>query len=263
MTAPSPLRVEVIPLPGIAAQVREHLDPAVPLTITSSPAQGVAATLDLAETLAGEGYRVVPHLAARQLSGPEEAARIVERLGPAGIEEVFVIAGDAPRPVGSFTRALDLLRTLRDLQVPWRVGAGAYPEGHPHLGPDAAWLNVHAKAELADVLVTQMCFAADPIAAWLRRLRVPGVDTPVLIGLPGPVALPRLLRIAGKVGVGPSLRMLRHQGSAARHLVGGRWDPAALWEELRPVREDPALGVAGVHLYSFNDLAAGASLDLS
>ena len=38
---------------------------------------------------------------------------------------------------------------------------------------------------------------------------------------------------------------------------------AALWEELRPVREDPALGVAGVHLYSFNDLAAGASLDLS
>ena len=52
----------------------------IPLTVTASPAKGLDATLELTEKLVGHGYSVVPHLAARMISGQSELAEIVDRL---------------------------------------------------------------------------------------------------------------------------------------------------------------------------------------
>ena len=55
--------------------------------MTASPSKGLEATFDLAERLAGHGYAVVPHLAARMVTGRTELAEIVERLTGKGITQ--------------------------------------------------------------------------------------------------------------------------------------------------------------------------------
>lgn len=67
------------------------------VTSTASPPKGLPATLDLAERLAEQGYHVAPHIAARTVSGHGELAEIVDRLRRAGVDDIFVPAGDADR----------------------------------------------------------------------------------------------------------------------------------------------------------------------
>ena len=100
---------EVIPLPGIAEEVRAQLPAGARVTITASPAQGLSATLAVAGELAQQGFTAIPHLAARMLHGAGEVQEVLARLHDAGVREVFVIAGDAPRPVGDLPGALELL----------------------------------------------------------------------------------------------------------------------------------------------------------
>ena len=56
----------------------------IPVTITASPSMGLERTVELAERLTAQGYDVVPHLAARMVSGRAELTELVERLTAAG-----------------------------------------------------------------------------------------------------------------------------------------------------------------------------------
>src|SRR5699024_9610859 len=49
---PGPPRFEVLPLPGIAEEVPEHLPAHATVTVTASPRQGMSATIDCAVALA-------------------------------------------------------------------------------------------------------------------------------------------------------------------------------------------------------------------
>ena len=51
---------------------------------------GLDRTVELAERLTAQGYDVVPHLAARMVSGRSELTELVERLAAAGVTNVFV-----------------------------------------------------------------------------------------------------------------------------------------------------------------------------
>ena len=79
------------------------------VTVTASPSKGLDATFDLAERLTGHGYPVVPHVAARMVSGRSELAEICERLTGKGITRVFVPGGDA-EPAGDYPDALSAAR---------------------------------------------------------------------------------------------------------------------------------------------------------
>ena len=81
------------------------------ITVTASPSKGLEATFDLAERLHGHGYVVVPHLAARMVSGRSELEEIVDRLVGKGITRVFVPGGDA-EPTGDYLDALGLLELV-------------------------------------------------------------------------------------------------------------------------------------------------------
>src|SRR4051794_38953752 len=130
-------RYEVLPTPSIEDQVLEHLAPGRGVTVTASPAKGLEATLDLAERLAGHGYVVVPHLAARMVRDRSQLAEMCERLVSAGIRSVFVPAGDKTPPEGSYDGALPLLEDLTDLGRPFpEVGITGYPESHPLISDD-------------------------------------------------------------------------------------------------------------------------------
>src|SRR5829696_8113885 len=104
-------RYEVLPTPSTEDKVLTHVPREVAVTVTASPGKGLEATLDLAERLAGHGYVVVPHLAARMISGRAELGEIVERLTGKGISRIFVPGGDAD-PAGDYTDALTLLEDL-------------------------------------------------------------------------------------------------------------------------------------------------------
>ncbi|WP_241237435.1 methylenetetrahydrofolate reductase [Brachybacterium saurashtrense] len=259
LPAPAPRRAqfEVIPLPGVLEQVLEHLGPGTRVTVTASPAQGLEATVETAIALAGAGRVAIPHLAARMLTGERELETILERLAGAGIEELFVIAGDADPPAGPYDGALALLEALRPARRGLAVGVGAHPEGHPFARPDEALELLRRKAEHASYLATQMLFAPVPLVDWVRQLRAAGIDLPVRPGLAAPASRARLLRIGARIGVGRSLRMLSAEGSGVRRLLSpGSWDPEPLRVAIAAA-EVP--GIAAPHVFTFNSLAETAA----
>lgn len=252
------VQFEVIPLAGILEDALAHLPPGARITVTASPRQGVDATVATARAFAEAGFRTVPHLAARQIPGVPALEEMLDQLAASGIRELFVVAGDAPQPAGPFEGALDLLTAIRGSGAHFRLGVGAYPEHHPFAAtPDAAMDLLREKADHASYLVTQLCFDADILLDWLRRLRELGIELPVRPGIAGPTDLGRLLRIGTRVGVGPSLRLLGKRSSGLRRLVGhGSWSPDPLLEELAPAYAEPALRLAAPHVFTFNALEA-------
>jgi methylenetetrahydrofolate reductase (NADPH) len=101
----SHVRYEVLPTSWIEELVATNLSSGSTVTVTASPSKGLEATVALAERLAVRGYDVVPHLAARMISGRTELAEASDRLRRVGVTTVFVPAGDAD-PVGPYVSAL-------------------------------------------------------------------------------------------------------------------------------------------------------------
>jgi methylenetetrahydrofolate reductase (NADH) len=253
------VRYEVLPTPKVAeAVVAADVPRDLRLTVTASPAKGIEATLECAERLIASGYSVTPHLAARSVRDREQLTGIVERLVRLGVDDVFVPAGDANPPVGDYAGSLDMLRDLADLGRPFRhVGITGYPESHPLVSDDVIRQAMVDKRDHATYIVSNLCFDARAIQRWVQRLRASGTTLPVQIGLPGPVERAKLLAIATRIGVGESTRFLTKNASVfARIAFPGGYRPERLLEQLAPVFDDPAAGVDGLHLFTFN-LVAG------
>ena len=177
---------EVLPLRSAEGSVVTHVPLDVPLTVTSTPTKGLTPTFELAERLAGHGYRVAPHLAARLIRDRAQLGDIVERLRAAAIDSVFVVGGDAVEPAGTFPDALALLKGLEAVGHPFRrVGIGGYPEGHGHISAELIDRALMLKAPHATHVITQLCFHSRTTAAWARQVKSRGVNQPIRIGLPG------------------------------------------------------------------------------
>jgi methylenetetrahydrofolate reductase (NADH) len=250
-------RYEVLPLDGIADSVAEHVPVTVTVTVTASPSRGIASTLAVAELLAAQGRRVVPHLAARQIAGPAHLDEVVRRLEEHGIREAFVIAGDVKEPAGRFEGALDLLVALAETDCRLdQIGIAGYPESHPFIDDDVTIQSMWDKRRFATYIVSQVCFRPKVVAAWVRRLRRRGVDLPVHVGVPGPLDAARLLRISSRIGVAESTRFARRHAVWLPHLLrAGGYHPGVLVEGLASSLADPADRVAGFHFFTFNELA--------
>src|SRR6266508_2857879 len=88
------VRYEVIPAKSTEDKVLAAVPKDVTITVTASPAKGIEPTIELALRLAAAGYSVVPHVSARLVADEVQLKDIVERLRAAGIDDVFVPAGD-------------------------------------------------------------------------------------------------------------------------------------------------------------------------
>ena len=247
----------MFPVEGIAEAVVAHVPTEVKVAITSSPVRGIDATLRLCEELAPAGFQVAPHIAARLVRDAEHLREILERLRASGIRDVFVIAGDAGTPAGKFGGALALLTAMAELgRGVGDVGISGYPESHPFISDETTIQVMFDKEQFATYIVSQLCLDAEVIAWWIGAVRARGVRLPIHIGVPGPVPRRRLLRIATRIGVGESARLLRrHGGLLTRVFVRGRYGPGSLIEQLTPKLADPGAGIGGFHVYTFNDLA--------
>jgi methylenetetrahydrofolate reductase (NADPH) len=248
-------RYEVLPTPSAEDSVLAHLPRDRVVTVTASPTKGLAATLELAERLAGHGYPVVPHLAARMVHGRGELAEICERLTGKGITRVFVPGGDA-EPDGTYPDALSLLEDLSELGRPFsHVGITGYPESHPTITDDLTVQAMWDKRRYATHVVSNLTFDPASIRAWVRRMRDRGITMPLLLGVPGPVERTKLLAMATKIGVGESTRFLvKHKGTLARLAAPGGFTGERFLEQCAPALAAPDAGVEGLHVFTFNQI---------
>jgi methylenetetrahydrofolate reductase (NADH) len=246
------IRYEVIPVDGIEEQVVQHVPRDVMITVTASPARGLEATLAVVEQLAAAGYQVVPHLSARMVRDPVHLGEIVARLEAAGVHEAFVPAGDAHEP-GQFPDAASLLRALRGAHLR-ELGITGYPESHHFIDDETTISAMFEKAPMATYIVSQICFDPATIEWWVRAVRERGTTLPIWIGVPGIVHNTKLLRISMKIGLGESARFLRAHRAWLKRLVTHTFSPDPLLRALAPLLADPAANVAGLHVFTFNEL---------
>jgi methylenetetrahydrofolate reductase (NADPH) len=248
---------ELLPLKSIADQV-PHLPPRARVSVTASPAKGIDATLDWAARLQADGFRAIPHLSARMIASRSILAGLLERAREAGLTHAFVVGGDADEP-GEYLDGLSLLRAMTELGHPFEtLGCPAYPQGHPDI-PDAALAQaLRDKAPFVAHVTTQMDFSADAVATWVRARRAEGFGPEVVIGVPGVADPQKLLSIAARIGVKDAKRFLVKNLRFVTGLAksGGFYKPTAFVEALAPLVADPAAGVSGLHLYTFNAVEA-------
>jgi len=249
-------RFEVLPLEGIEEQVLAHLGTDAKVTVTASPKRGLEPTVDLSERLTAAGYATVPHISARLVRDRAHLTELLDRLHAGGVRELFVLAGDAAEPAGEFPGAVQLLEAMGPRRADFdAIGITGYPESHHLISDEETIRAMFAKAPMATYIVSQLCFDAATIVAWIAEVRRRGTDLPIWIGVPGNVAYAKLLRTSMKIGVGESARFLSHRGSWISRLVTRQFTPDRLVRELTPCATDPAARVAGFHLYTFNEVA--------
>jgi len=249
-------RYEVLPTASTEDKVLEHVSREQTITITASPSKGLGATLDLAERLHGHGYAVVPHLAARMITGRSELEEISARLTGKGISCIFVPGGDAD-PAGEYQDALGVLEDLKALGRPFEhVGITGYPESHPTITDDMTVQSMWDKRRFATHIVSNLTFDPRAIRSWVRRLRARGVEMPLLLGIPGPVERTKLVAMATKIGVGESTRFLvKHKGTFARLAAPGGFTGERFLEKCAPALGEPGALVEGLHVFTFNQIA--------
>jgi methylenetetrahydrofolate reductase (NADPH) len=249
-------RYEILPLDGIADDVVEHVPRGVKITVTASPSRGLEASLELVEGLSAAGYAMTPHVSARLVRDTAHLEELVRRLRSAGVDDIFVIAGDMREPAGQFEGAAALLSAMGELRDRFsEVGISGYPESHHVISDETTIVAMFEKEPMATYIVSQICFEADVIATWVRRVRERGTFLPIWIGVPGTVDNRRLLQISRKIGLGESARFLKAHGGWVRRLaLPRRYTPTALVRELAPSIADPVARIAGFHIYTFNEL---------
>ncbi len=255
--------------PGAAAKLAsfgEHLRPGAEVYVTFLPGGDFDDTVAVAKRLKSEGFLPVPHLAARSIPSRGFLEESLGRLqGEAGLERVLLIGGAVETPLGDFADTMQILETgLLDRFGVKRIGVAGHPEGSPDISDRAiaealAWKNAFAeRSDAALCIVTQFCFEAAPVIAWDRRIRAAGNRLPIHVGIPGLATVKTLLGHAKACGIGPSMGFLTRQARNVAKLMRVS-TPDKLVAELAAYRaEDPACGIAGVHVYPLGGLRRSA-----
>ena len=251
------VRYEVLPAKATEDKVLAHVPRDVVVTVTASPVKGLEPTLELTGRLATHGYRVVPHVPARLLRDEVHLKEVVERLREAGVDDVFLPAGDADPPAGAYDGALPVLRRLTELGEPFaQVGITGYPESHPLIHDDLTIQSMWDKRAHATYIVSNLCFDPRVLGEWIARIRRRDVSLPVYVGVAGPVQRTKLLAMATKIGVGESTRFLtKHASWFLRFAAPGGYSPDRLLQRSEAALTAPSAGVAGLHLFTFNQIA--------
>jgi methylenetetrahydrofolate reductase (NADPH) len=252
--------------PGTAAKVESFkalLPAGTCVNVTFLPGTDYNDTVATARRLKDEGMVPVPHIAARSIPSREALETYLGRLrDEAGVTQALVIGGGLKKPLGIFDAAIQLLETgLFEKHGIRKIGIAGHPEGTPDIIPDEVKRHTLAKAQwaadrgLAMYLVTQFCFEAEPVMAWMKWLADNGVTLPVRIGVPGPASIKTLLRFAQECGIGPSMRVITRQAANIAKLLTVQ-TPDELMAGLAEFKaQDTAGRLDGIHLYPFGGFA--------
>ena len=241
--------------------------PGTRVYVSAPPARPPEEQIVIARRLHARGLEAVPHVAARNFASAIALDHFLARMvDEAGVRRILVIGGDRDAPAGHFHHAIEVIESgLPQSRGIREIGIAGYPEGHPRVAPIeldralAAKIEAAAATGLAVHIVTQFAFAAEPVLAWIARLRERGVEQPVRIGIAGPASVATLLRYAAICGVTASARTLARNAGLAKHLFGAA-APDATVRALADATDrcGAQLGDIAPHFFTFGGLAATA-----
>ncbi len=254
------LEVSAKAMPALRAEAA-RIPPGTIISIPYLASEDDDARLAAARTVRGLGFEPMPHLSARRIASRTALDRFMGRAASeAGVERCLLIAGDLATPAGPFADSASIIETgLLEQSGIKAVAIGGHPEGHPVMGSDERWQALQRKCQgieargMAPSIVTQFAFDADLVLAWLEALRARGITVPVLVGVPGPASIPRLLRYAAMCGVGASASMLARYGVSIGRLLGTA-GPEVFVDRLVQGLTD-AHGEVSPHLFPFGGIA--------
>lgn len=252
---------ELVPLKSVDEAI-STLAPQSTVSVTCSPTKGLNATFELSARVLSLGHTPIPHISARLVTSPEHVAWIAEWCRSVGIRTVFVVAGDAEQPLGPYQGGLEFLQAFVGMPHGLTtIGVPGYPDGHSFIPLDTVDRMLLDKvaliqsAGLQSFVSTQMCFNSTLIAQWATQQRHWGMTAPIHLGVPGAIDRAKLVTMGARLGIGASLRFLKKNRETIRQLVGpSSFDPLEVIEPLAPVAE--SLGITGLHLFTFNQVAA-------
>ena len=250
----------------VTAPDRKSLDAAADLLapgtrvyIASLPTDTLEKLVSAAKHLVDARLVPVPHIVARNLRNRQELDRLLGALTQeAGVDRALVLGGDRDDPAGDFDSSLQLIQSgLLPRRGITKIALGTYPEGHPRIPDDVLMTALTDKLAAADaegletVLISQVCFEAQPILAHIRKLRRTGIDQRIRVGVAGPAKRTTLLKYAMICGVGPSLRALRQRQQLAKNLASGETPERLIRELAQAQATDPSLNIWGMHFFTF------------
>ena len=208
------------------------------------------------------GLIPVPHIVARNIPNRDALDNLLGRLArEAGVDRALILGGDRDVPAGDYECGLQLIESgLLQAHGIDKIAIACYPEGHPRI-PDAVLDRARSDkiaaaraGGLSLILISQVCFEAAPIIAFLRKIRSEGVEERVRVGVAGPAKHATLIRYAMICGVGASLRALRERQALAKNVLSGETPERLILELEEAVEADPSLNIWGIHFFTFASL---------
>jgi methylenetetrahydrofolate reductase (NADPH) len=237
----------------------DRLDPGTEVSLAWIPRSNPMDMIAPAASLKRAGHIPVPHVGARHLESAAQLQRLAGRLRDAGVDRILIIGGDRAQPAGPFDSSLAVMQTgvFQRIGIT-RMAVGGFPEGNPHIPQKILDEALEQKVSLARneglrlSIVTQFCFKAEPVMAWVRGVRARGIDVPIRVGLAGPAGLLTLMRYAVRCGIGESLHVLKENPAFAKILVE-RGPESIIRGLAASIGEGDSrqLGIAGLHFYIF------------
>lgn len=237
----------------------ERLDPGTEVSLAWIPGSNPMDMIAPAASLKRAGHIPMPHVGARHLESAARLQRLAEQLKDAGVDRILIIGGDRAAAAGPYGSTLAVMQGGAFQRVGiTRIAVGGFPEGNPYI-PEKTLnealqekVNFARREGLQLSIITQFCFTAEPVIAWVRAVRARGIDVPIRVGLAGPASLLTLMRYAVRCGVGNSLHVLKENPSFARILT--ERGPEPIIRELAASMADGdgrQLVIAGLHFYVF------------
>ena len=195
--------------------------------VAHTPHASFAQVIHAALAVRRAGFLATPHIAVRRVPDAGTLRAALAELRAGGVEDILLIAGDAPRPLGEFSSTLAVLESrIVEESGMSRMGIAGHPEGHNAVSASELWNALEAKqafAARAGVrahIVTQFGLNSAALRSWERELVRRRILLPVRVGIAGPAPMAKLLHFAIQCGIGASMRVLMRNLSSAAHSSG-------------------------------------------
>jgi methylenetetrahydrofolate reductase (NADPH) len=206
------------------AELAQVLPAGTSVYVAHTPNAGFGQVIRAALAVRRAGFLATPHIAVRRVPDGRTLRAALAELRDGGVEEILLIAGDAPRPIGEFSSTLDVLesRILQESGIT-RIGIAGHPEGHNAVASALLWKALEtkqafaARAQVSMHIVTQFGLDGSAFRVWEHELLRRQVRLPVRVGIAGPAPIAKLVHFAIQCGIGASVRALtRHLGAAVQ-----------------------------------------------
>ncbi|MCB5364313.1 methylenetetrahydrofolate reductase [NAD(P)H] [Pusillimonas sp. CC-YST705] len=209
-----PISLEFFPPRDIAAQERlirsaKQLAAVQPSYVSVTFGAGGSTrsgTEDTVRIMHRLGFPAAPHLSCVGATR-ETLGEILQSYRELGIRRIVALRGDTPsgmgRHNGELNHAIDLVRFIREKTGDWfHIEVAAYPEMHPEA--DSASRDLEHFVEKvkagADAAITQYFFNPDAYFDFVDRVRVQGLDIPIVPGIMPITNQTQLLRFSQMCG---------------------------------------------------------------